>query len=89
MTVFAYHLCRLIAVSYNPRKFGASENQKNRTLPLFLRTSYTAANGIRALLPSEVNDVITMIAWIRSIRYEDETTKVHSWMSVCSSPLGK
>ena len=44
---FAYHLCRLIALSYNPRKFGASENQKNQMLPL-----HTAANGIRALLPS-------------------------------------
>ena len=44
---------------YNPRKFGASKNQKNRTLPFFLCTPYTQQlmEFVRFCHP-EVNDVI-------------------------------
>ena len=63
MTVwaFTYHLCRLIAFSYNPCKFGALENQKNRTLLLFSRTPYSYTQQLMAFVcfcHLEVNDVI-------------------------------
>ena len=58
------------AFSYNLRKFWASENQKNRTLPLFSRTPYTQQliAFVRFCHP-EVNDVITkrLRGYVRSV----------------------
>ena len=62
--------CEMKAFSYNLRKFWASENQKNRTLPLFSRTPYTQQliAFVRFCHP-EVNDVITkrLRGYVRSV----------------------
>ena len=74
---FAYHLCRLIAFSYNPRKFGALENQNNWTLPIL---AYSVHSCTFAIGSEWCNH--KMIARIRSILQNSRWPGQYSWPCV-------